>query len=83
VHDIEEMLASLDAASTPKADSGATRELTGRRNVIAQYGCPHGTLCSELEKRTSGTDTPPSDSWRFPIEWTSASSAWADTTRTT
>src|SRR5713226_8627481 len=58
VHDMEELVASLDRHHrTPKARLKAlTRELTDQRDLIAQYGCPHGTLCSELEKRTGGTD---------------------------
>ena len=72
VHDMEEMLASLDRRHrTPKSRLKAlTRELTDQRDVIAQYGCPHGTLCSELEKRTSGTNQATARLMAIPIEWT-------------
>jgi hypothetical protein len=29
--------------------------LAGQRDLIARYGCPHGTLCLELGKRADGT----------------------------
>jgi len=72
VHDIEEMVATLDRRyRTPKSRLKAlTRALTDRRDLIAQYGCPHGTLCSELEKRTSGADYATFRLLAIPIEWT-------------
>ena len=51
-HDIQTMLASFDRHRTPKARLKAlVRALTDQREVAALYGCPHGTLCSELNKR--------------------------------
>jgi AcrR family transcriptional regulator len=51
VHDIEETIASLARSRTPKARlKGLIRLLAGRCDEIAQFGCPHGTLCSEMEK---------------------------------
>ena len=51
-HDIQTMLASFDRHRTPKARLKAlVRALTDQREVAALYGCPHGTLCSELGKR--------------------------------
>jgi len=48
---IEDTIASLARHRTPQGRlKGLTRLLTGRRNEIAKYGCPHGTLCSEMEK---------------------------------
>jgi AcrR family transcriptional regulator len=72
VRNMEEMLASLDRRHrTPKSRLKAlTRELTDQRDLIAQYGCPHGTLCSELEKRTGGTDHATARLLAIPIEWT-------------
>jgi AcrR family transcriptional regulator len=72
VHDIAETTASLERRHrTPKARLKAlTRELTDQRDLIAQYGCPHGTLCSELEKRTSGGDHDAVRLMAIPIEWT-------------
>jgi AcrR family transcriptional regulator len=72
VHDIEETMASLDRRHrTPKGRLKALiRQLADQRDLIAQYGCPHGTLCSELEKRTSGADYATFRLLAIPIEWT-------------
>src|ERR1700730_11196813 len=45
VRDVEEMLASLERRHrTPKSRLKALiRDLTDQRDLIAQYGCPHGT----------------------------------------
>jgi hypothetical protein len=37
--------------------------------VIAQYGCQHGTLCSELEKRTGGDDHAATRLMEIPVAW--------------
>jgi AcrR family transcriptional regulator len=51
-HHIEAMLASFDRHRTPKARLKAfVKLITAQREVAARYGCPHGTLCSELNKR--------------------------------
>ena len=50
--EIQTMLASFDRHRTPKARLKAfLRAITDQREVAARYGCPHGTLCSELNKR--------------------------------
>jgi hypothetical protein len=36
---------------------------------IAQYGCPLGTLCSELDRRATGLDAAAANLMRVPIEW--------------
>jgi TetR/AcrR family transcriptional regulator, transcriptional repressor for nem operon len=56
-HDIEARLASFDRHRTPKARLKAfLRAITDQREVAARYGCPHGTLCSELNKRDDGLE---------------------------
>jgi AcrR family transcriptional regulator len=51
-HHIEAMLASFGRHRTPKARLKAfLRAITDQREVAARYGCPHGALCSELNKR--------------------------------
>ena len=72
VRNMEETMASLERRHrTPKGRLKAlTRVLTGQRDLIAQYGCPHGTLCSELEKRTNGTDHATVRLMTIPIDWT-------------
>jgi AcrR family transcriptional regulator len=69
--DIEELTASLDHRyRSPKVRLKALiKQLTGQRDLIAQYGCPHGTLCSELEKRTGGGDHATVRLMAIPIEW--------------
>jgi hypothetical protein len=37
--------------------------------VIALYGCPHGSLCSELDKRPGAPDFALAELMRVPIEW--------------
>jgi AcrR family transcriptional regulator len=50
--DINAMLGSLERHRTPQARLKAfIRALASGREVAARYGCPHGTLCSELDKR--------------------------------
>jgi len=72
VHDTEETIASLDRRHrSPKGRLKALiKQLTDQRDLIAQYGCPHGTLCSELEKRTGGGDDATVRLMAIPIEWT-------------
>jgi AcrR family transcriptional regulator len=51
VHGIDDTIASLARYRTPKGRlKGLARLLTGRGNDIARFGCPHGTLCSEVGK---------------------------------
>jgi AcrR family transcriptional regulator len=51
-HAIRSALASFDRHRTPKARLKAFLKLiTTQRELAARYGCPHGTLCSELNKR--------------------------------
>src|SRR5579875_3131656 len=68
--DVRAMLASLERHRTPqtrlKALVGA---LTDQRELAARYGCPLGTLCSELDKRADGLDRTCSQLLALPIEW--------------
>jgi TetR/AcrR family transcriptional regulator, transcriptional repressor for nem operon len=45
------------------------RELAAQSDVVAQYGCPFGTLCSELDKRAQEPSLPVAELMRLPIEW--------------
>jgi TetR/AcrR family transcriptional regulator, transcriptional repressor for nem operon len=50
--ELRSRLSTLDRHRTPKARLKALiRDLTEQREVAAQYGCPMGTLCFELDKR--------------------------------
>src|SRR5437764_11704280 len=55
VQDIRSLLRTLERHPTPRARlKGLVRELTAQRELAAQYGCPLGSLCSELDKRSDG-----------------------------
>jgi TetR/AcrR family transcriptional repressor of nem operon len=70
---LEEMHAALNALEThrtPKARLKAlVRMLVGQADLCARHGCPHGSLCSELDKRGGGLDRSCSALMRAPIEW--------------
>ena len=52
MRDIEELLRSLDQLRTPQARlKGLITRLGGEAELVARYGCPLGSLCSELDKR--------------------------------
>src|SRR5438270_7802477 len=64
------MLASLERHREPSARLKAlVRALTEHRELAAQYGCPLGSLCSELDKRTDGLDHTCSQLLELPIDW--------------
>ena len=64
------LLDSLDRHRTPEARLKAlVRELTAQRELAAQYGCPIGSLCSELDKRTDGLNETCSELLRIPVDW--------------
>jgi AcrR family transcriptional regulator len=45
------------------------REFTAQGEMVAQYGCPLGSLCSELDKRVGVPGSPAAELMRLPIEW--------------
>jgi AcrR family transcriptional regulator len=64
------LLDSLDRHRTPKARLKAlVRELTDRSELAARYGCPMGTLCSELDKRADDLDRACAHMLELPIDW--------------
>ena len=69
-HDIQTMLASFDRHRTPKARLKALlRVLTDQRELAARYGCPHGTLCSELNKRDDDLERDAATLMQVLIDW--------------
>ena len=40
-----------------------------QRDLAARYGCPQGSLCSELDKRDDGLDRSCAVLIRLPIDW--------------
>jgi AcrR family transcriptional regulator len=71
VQGLEETLTSLDRRHrTPKGRlKGLFRTLADQHDVIAQFGCPHGTLCSELEKRTDDDHHAVTRLVEIPVAW--------------
>src|SRR5260370_35819595 len=68
--DIETTLASLDHHRSPKARLKAfAKLLTTQRELAARYGCPHGTLCSELNKRDDGLGQAGTKLMQLWIDW--------------
>jgi TetR/AcrR family transcriptional regulator, transcriptional repressor for nem operon len=64
------MLAALDDTyDSPRARLKALfAALTSRADLIARYGCPHGTLCLELDKRADDSGLA-ARLMREPVDW--------------
>ena len=64
------MLAAVeDAYDTPRERLKALfSTLAGQSELIARYGCPHGTLCQELDKRADGPGRA-AELVRVPVDW--------------
>ena len=45
------------------------REFTAQSEIVAQHGCPLGSLCSELGKRVKRPSFAAAELMRLPIEW--------------
>ena len=68
--DVRAMLETFERHRTPTARLKAfLRALTDQRETAARYGCPHGTLCSELDKRDDGLATFAGRLMQIPIDW--------------
>ena len=68
--DIQATLNSLERHRRPQTRLKALiRELTSHRELAARYGCPLGSLCSELDKRIDGLDRTCAHLLQLPIEW--------------
>lgn len=64
-------LAAIDARHrSPKSRLKAlVREFASRSESIAQYGCPLGSLCSELDKRVEAASLGVAELMRVPVGW--------------
>jgi AcrR family transcriptional regulator len=68
--EVRGVLGSLERHRTPEARLKAlVRELTAHSELTAEYGCPMGSLCSELDKRPDGLERSCADVLRLPIDW--------------
>ena len=71
VQQIRTTLAAIDARHrSPKSRLKAlVREFTAQSEIVAQHGCPLGSLCSELGKRVKRPSFAAAELMRLPIEW--------------
>jgi TetR/AcrR family transcriptional regulator, transcriptional repressor for nem operon len=68
--DLRTRLASFDRHRTPKARLKALlRDMADQRELAAQYGCPMGTLCSELDKRGDGLERAAAELLTLSVDW--------------
>ncbi len=64
----EATIASVARQPTPKRRLKALiRQMAGQQDLIARFGCPQGTLCSELAKH--GNDHAANRMMSIPIAW--------------
>jgi AcrR family transcriptional regulator len=68
---LESALAELERRH--RSPKGRLKALVGvlaeQPDLIAQYGCPYGTLCSELAKRPDGSDPLAAPLMQIPLGW--------------
>lgn len=71
VGQVEAMLTSFEGLPEPAGRLKAlVRQWELMRDVIARYGCPFGTLTSELDRRDDGLDIEAAGPIRRILEWT-------------
>jgi TetR/AcrR family transcriptional repressor of nem operon len=71
---IKTTLASIESRHrSPKTRLKAlVRELASQSEIVAQYGCPLGSLCSELDKRGPDPAFTVAELMRIPLQWAGA-----------
>ncbi len=71
LREVGAILGQLEAAHAAPRDrlKALFGALADQRELIARYGCPHGTLCLELDKRADGPGLA-AELMRVPLEWT-------------
>jgi hypothetical protein len=68
--EVRAMLDSLQARRSPGARLKAlARRWVEMRDLIARYGCPFGTLASELDRREDGLDREAAKPLGLILEW--------------
>jgi AcrR family transcriptional regulator len=68
--DLRARLASFDRHRTPKARLRAlVRDMADQRELAAQYGCPMGTLCSELDRRDDDLERAAAELLALSVDW--------------
>jgi AcrR family transcriptional regulator len=70
LRDARGLLESLERHRTPETRLKAlVRELMAHSALTAEYGCPMGSLCSELDKRPGGLERDCAELLQLPIDW--------------
>lgn len=70
VQDVRDAFQELEQHRTPKARLKAfVRMLVGQAEETARYGCPNGSLCSELDKHDDGPGQACVELLGMPIDW--------------
>ena len=71
VRQVTDTLASIDARhrSSKARLKALVRELAGQSEIVAQYGCPLGSLCSEIDKRIDAPEFATAELMRIIIDW--------------
>ena len=71
IQQVKMTLAAIDAQHrSPKSRLKAfVREFTAQAEIVAQHGCPLGSLCSELGKRVELPGFAAAELMRLPIKW--------------
>jgi TetR/AcrR family transcriptional regulator, transcriptional repressor for nem operon len=68
--DLRARLSSLDRHRTPKARLKAlVRDQADQAELAAQFGCPMGTLCSELDKRDDDLERAAAELLTLSVDW--------------
>jgi len=72
--EVRTALAAIDARErSPKSRlKSLVAEFAAQSEIIARYGCPLGSLCSELDKRAEGSGPPAAELMRLPVDWAEA-----------
>jgi TetR/AcrR family transcriptional repressor of nem operon len=67
---IEATTGLLDQHGSPASRlKSMVEELAAQADMIAQYGCPHGSLCTELHKRSDGSDPASGRLLQTAVDW--------------
>jgi len=68
--EVREVLGSLESHEAGRARLKAlVRMLSEKGELTARYGCPQGTLCSELDKRDGELRNACAAMMRLPVDW--------------
>jgi len=70
LREADTLLSAIEAAHDDPRDrlKALFAALAGQTDMVARYGCPHGSLCLELDKRPDGPGAA-AELMRGPIEW--------------